>query len=105
MHGRLIDADALLRDIEHYHVSDRKMQHWVEIQPTVDAVPVVHGRWISDEGDVLFHCSECETQISTSWDYDDLQWNYCPSCGAKMDGKDDSDGCYGKAGGDSGELV
>ena len=30
------------------------------------------GRWISDESDVLFHCSECETQISTSWDYDDL---------------------------------
>ena len=52
----------------------------------VDAAPVRHGRWISDEGDVLFHCSECETQISTSWDYDDLQWNYCPDCGAKMDG-------------------
>ena len=89
---RLIDADALLRDIEHYHVSDGKMQHWIEIQSTVDAVPVVHGRWISDEGDVLFHCSECETQISTSWDYDDLQWDYCPNCGAKMDGKDDENG-------------
>ena len=44
MHGRLIDADALLRDIEHYHVSDGKMQHWVEIQPTVDAVPVLRCR-------------------------------------------------------------
>jgi hypothetical protein len=54
-------------------------------QPTVDAVEVLHGQWVSDEGDVLFHCSECETQISTSWDYDDLQWNYCPNCGAKMD--------------------
>lgn len=52
----------------------------------VDVAPVRHGRWISDEGDVLFHCSECETQISTSWDYDDLHWDYCPNCGAKMDG-------------------
>lgn len=36
-----IDRYKLLRDIEHYHVSDGKMQHLVEIQPTVDAVPVV----------------------------------------------------------------
>ena len=56
-----------------------------EIKP-VDAVEVVHGRWVSDEGDVLFHCSKCETQISTDWDYDDLTWDYCPNCGAKMDG-------------------
>ena len=65
----------------------------VHIRDTDDVVkvfvPVRHGRWISDEGDVLFHCSECETQISTSWDYDDLQWNYCPDCGAKMDGGTD----------------
>ena len=38
--ARLIDADALLRDIERYHVSDGKFQHWVEIQPTVHS-------WIS----------------------------------------------------------
>lgn len=54
--------------------------------PAAEVAPVVHGRWISDEGDILFHCSKCETQISTDWDYDDLQWNYCPECGAKMDG-------------------
>ena len=46
-----------------------------------------HGHWVSDKTDILFHCSECETQISTNWDYDDLQWNYCPNCGAKMDGE------------------
>ena len=51
-----------------------------------NAVEVVHGYWVSDKADILFHCSECETQISTDWDYDDLTWNYCPNCGAKMDG-------------------
>ena len=50
-----------------------------------NAVEVVHGYWVSDKADILFHCSECETQISTDWDYDDLTWNYCPNCGAKMD--------------------
>ena len=47
------------------------------------------GRWISDDRDVLFSCSECGIQISTSWDYEDLAWNYCPNCGAKMDGDTD----------------
>lgn len=34
-HGRLVDADALLRDIEKYHVSEGKYQHWLELQPTI----------------------------------------------------------------------
>ena len=57
---RLIDADALLRDIEHYHVSDGKMPHWVEIQQTIDAVPVVrcekcvlHGDCVTEDAFVL----------------------------------------------------
>ena len=33
-HGRLIDADKLMRDISEYHVSDGKFQHWVDVQPT-----------------------------------------------------------------------
>lgn len=36
-----IDRELLLRDIEHYHVSDFAFQHWVEIQPAADVVPVV----------------------------------------------------------------
>ena len=34
-HGRLIDADKLMRDIEEYHLSDGKFQHWVDVQQTV----------------------------------------------------------------------
>ena len=37
----LIDRQVLLRDIKKYHLSDGKVQHWVEVQPSVDAVPVV----------------------------------------------------------------
>lgn len=39
---KLIDANALMRDIENYHLSDGKFQHWVEVQPTIDAAKVVH---------------------------------------------------------------
>ena len=97
---RLIDANALDDAVvisqhrnPHEMPGDRAMHNHEHLHfrvmisqaPTVDAVEVVQGHWVSDEGDVLFHCSECETQISTSWDYDDLLWNYCPSCGALMD--------------------
>ena len=34
-HGDLIDRGKLLRDIEKYHVSDGKFQHWTEIQNAV----------------------------------------------------------------------
>lgn len=34
-HGRLIDADKLMYDINKYHVSDGQFQHWVEVQLTV----------------------------------------------------------------------
>ena len=97
---RLIDADALkklvkeLRDDAPYsnvrwYVCNviLSMLGDENQTPTIEAEPVRHGRWVSDEVDVLFHCSVCETQISTSWDYDcDEMWNYCPNCGAKMDG-------------------
>ena len=88
---RLIDADALKKQFpENIGVG---LWHftgvWAVIAnaPTIEAEPVRHGRWVSDEADILFHCSVCETQISTSWDYDcDEMWNYCPHCGARMDG-------------------
>ena len=92
---RPIDANAI-----DWHESTECFGHgWFETvkkvyaediaaMPTLNVVEVVHGRWVSDQADILFHCSECETQISTDWDYDDLIWNYCPNCGAKMDVKE-----------------
>ena len=29
-----------MRDIARYHLSDGKFQHWVEVQPIIDAIPV-----------------------------------------------------------------
>lgn len=40
---------------------------------------------------VRFECSHCGCEISNDWDYEppDDMWNYCPSCGRKMDGEED----------------
>lgn len=50
--------------------------------PTADVVEVVHGEWISLEPEIgLFACSKCEHKILRE------ECNYCPNCGARMDGK------------------
>lgn len=45
----------------------------------------IRGEWVSVEGDVIFKCSICDAEISTSWDYEnDYMWYFCPCCGANM---------------------
>lgn len=52
----------------------------LDLSPTVDAVPVLHGRWIrQDNTYTRYMCSECE---STNHDGHE---KFCPNCGAKMD--------------------
>ena len=45
--------------------------------------PVVHGRWIASH-DEFCACSICKYPVYVGWN----QTNYCPNCGAKMDGGD-----------------
>lgn len=54
----------------------------------VDAVPVVHGRWIPRKGKwfAYFQCSVCGEKISYPSADGKALTNYCPNCGAKMDG-------------------
>ena len=50
------------------------------------------GEWVSVEGDVIFKCSICDAEISTSWDYEnDDMWDFCPCCGARMKGGEGND--------------
>ena len=60
----------------------------IEAATAVDAVPVVHGRWVLEEmtfdvgGDPMFPCSECKTLSYAH--ADGRMYNYCPNCGADM---------------------
>ena len=63
----------------------------LEAMPTVDAVEVVHGRWKAHKPDcrgytASFICSCCEDTIYTDYCMKECEYNYCPNCGAKMDG-------------------
>ena len=97
---RLIDADALLESgiCAEYGYNDnglllipmRDVTNSIRNAPTIDAEPVRHGRWLYNSYPTVWYghgeppewvCSECEERAYNTYDY-------CPNCGAKMDGGD-----------------
>lgn len=80
----LISREALISEVIGFTIVSPEVMNYanavtvaIEDAPSIDAVPVRHGRWTfpwtSPE------CSVCrKTQKWTS--------KYCPNCGAKMDG-------------------
>lgn len=104
--ARLIDADALKDGFCHACSTNKRYQRsneecrrhrdsygnrcfkmrLIDEAPTVDAVPVVHGRWEPREDVLGFaRCSVChDCNIYDDW-ADGKKWNYCPNCGARMD--------------------
>lgn len=82
---RLIDADKLMQMIPTEECNARIA---ITYAPTVDAEIVRHGRWISHDYDFApaestQECSVCHKE-QPIYMVDD---NYCPNCGAKMDGE------------------
>ena len=87
---RLIDADALHINITCGRMNGKKefadaVKAMIDHAPTVDAVPVRHGKWIRDEFGA--RCSDCG--LYAYRDKFDKPWEspYCPICGVKMDGE------------------
>ena len=75
-----------------------KMLSFPEYTPSADVAPVRHGRWLHTEEPLgwedvdCMECSACHDSwiIEEDYCFDDMPlWNYCPSCGAKMDGGED----------------
>ena len=59
-----------------------------------DVQPVKRGRWEEREGyggwgDTYYHCSVCGSDwVLENGTPKDNEWDYCPKCGARMDGDD-----------------
>lgn len=74
--------------IELFQSEWEEIEEAIDAAPTADVVPVVHGWWNATETCSL--CGEKSTEglDATTWNY----WlpNYCPHCGAKMDGGADN---------------
>ena len=96
---RLIDADELRKEInkQAYPHSDStandiyfSVLHLLTDTPTVDAVR--HGKWKmrTDEDGFWYYCSECkQNALFDIFNYQEKS-DYCPQCGAKMEGCNDA---------------
>ena len=57
--------------------------------PAADVAPVVHGRWVPTKAPFMNECKDCSVcGYRTVWGH---RYNYCPNCGAKMDGGDNDE--------------
>lgn len=84
-----IEREALIGDLtaamDHRgmgQVIGQTLIRYVKRQPAADVAPVVHGRW-GDNGipnSMLSGCSVCGFTCGA------YSFQYCPNCGAKMDG-------------------
>ena len=55
----------------------------IDNAPSADVAPVRHGRWVDIDYEFA-QCSLCKYPVYAAWN----ATNYCPNCGAKMDGGD-----------------
>ena len=84
----LIEREAAIAKVEpdeYYHSNEVKAM--LEDLPTIDAAPVVHGRWTFG-GDGIIQCSLCEMTYPSQGAFKKAFYpmHYCPNCGARMDG-------------------
>ena len=87
-------ADEYIRRAEALKITTRTCGDYAaafaEIRklPAADVVPVVHGKWLLDRWPSWPHreCSRCKIMIPRTTEVPDQYWQYCPNCGARMDG-------------------
>ena len=107
---RLIDADELISNVFKNDISYNAFKNLVQRQQTVDAVPIKRGEW-QIEGmntydlaygctgyEPIYRCSCCgiitESYLRTEKPImpEDASFpDYCPNCGASMDGEEQED--------------
>ncbi|MCH5192245.1 MAG: hypothetical protein J1F23_08795 [Oscillospiraceae bacterium] len=78
---RLIDADELIKD----RVTNDPVVIAVKCAKTIGPESLrPHGKWIYDEKDECYICSNCEWSALNNYRGSSTDSNYCPNCGAKM---------------------
>ena len=91
---RPIDADRALEIVRDQGIAHPNAHHLTNYAtlilreaPTIDVAPVKHGRWVSVPHKLARVCSVCNRDEPYKFaDIDADVYEYCPNCGAKMDG-------------------
>lgn len=90
MHDEFISREAALKALFAPGMCYAPMQlQIIKDLPAADVAPVVHGRWVSVAGKRDRICSRCmHNEPYKNADDDAEVFEFCPHCGAKMDGGD-----------------
>ena len=86
-----IEHSAAIEAAKHAWAKGLEPSQYIEALPAADVAPVVHGRWDGSGrytfpgGSTAVRCTNCGCALTES-EYRLNNWNYCPVCGAKMDG-------------------
>lgn len=80
---KLLDTDVIRKSKTASWLLDQVL-HDIKESPAVDVAQVVHGKWIFNDDWWEFRCTNCGKPIGNIKKY-----NFCPNCGAKMDGEAD----------------
>ena len=91
---RPIDADRALEIVRDQGIAHPNAYHLTNYAtlilreaPTIDVAPVKHGQWVSVPHKLARVCSVCNRDEPYKFaDIDADVYDYCPNCGAKMDG-------------------
>ena len=75
-----IKREDALNALREYPVT--KLKTAIRRLPSADVAPVRHGRWEKNDD---YTCSLCGYRMVIG----DGAYNYCPNCGARMDGESD----------------
>jgi hypothetical protein len=85
-----INRDELIENLKKFapECYNALINQLITKQPTADVVEVKHGEWVhTDKARHWTFKDECSECTYHEYDRDDLSYlNYCPHCGAKMDG-------------------
>lgn len=97
---RLIDANVLKEKLldefnqsgayTSYKYAIGEALDYLNEQPTIDPASLrPHGEWIWDEENECWVCSNCESSALNNYRGNSTDSNYCPNCGAVMQGVKD----------------
>lgn len=81
-----INREAFLKWAREFYPNDKVFASAIINAPTADAAPVVRSRW--RYCGFLLECQSCGEIYSRHGGDAGKLWNFCPNCGAKMDGGD-----------------
>lgn len=92
MRNRYCDIEILKKHFVRFGWSVNRWVNEVDISSALsnkDLEPVKHAHWERLEGDSRFMCSLCKWKETVpTCNGEPTIWEYCPSCGAKMDVSD-----------------